>query len=355
MEAKSWRCSTCHQQNKLSQNYCGKCGHHWQEAIGATASYWTPQTPAPWRGDRVDNTGRHGASPRRRAPKSPRRPGKGAGQHVTESVAGPAKGKSKMTGKGAVEEAKQPPSLAALPEPPTTTIAVPPRSGLPATPPTSSTTSERKLLEALVAHMGPTTELPPELAQQLEHYRVEDEKAQSRELHRIVARQAEAKRELGKLRTERATFCTGWNQYIQDLLGLVAQQTEERAQALQAYDAAEEKWTQRFVETSKQLARLAANKAAPDGVIDLETEEDAMEVSEAAVADAAEEESKRIAAREARQTALEKQQATLVQALHAAKEITAGAERERTPRRRGHEGKEPEMSKGAEDAKSVPS
>ena len=182
-----------------------------------------------------------------------------------------------------------------------------------------------------MAHVASSDSVPSELQQMMNKYRVEDERAQAKELHRTVARQQEARRELNRIRTERSAFTAGWSSYIADLIGLIDQQMSDRETTMDSYDEAEDAWSLRLLEANRLLAQHASqNAAAP--VIDLEADEVKMETAEAMVDATVEEEATIRATREAMRSQMAQQHAALQQALQAAKDATDTA-RERTPRR----------------------
>ena len=237
---------------------------------------------------------------------------------------GPAKGKN----------VPQAPTTAGIPAAPTvTTVALPNKPSAPAAAPVA--TQDKKLLDALLEHVGNQDDLPTDLASMLNKYRSEDSRAKSKELHRVVARQAEARRELDRIRAERSTFSSNWGSYLSDVLALLEKQLAERDETIQQLDEAEDVWEQRLREAAQQLAKHATTSGTAGSaasVIDVD-EEDSVEISEAMAVDAAEEESKRAVARRAQQAQQAQQKEKVLQALRSAQEAAQDPNRERTPRR----------------------
>ena len=293
------------------------------------ATYWTAPERPPWKGEAQ---GQRWESPRRR-PRSPRARAKDASQ-VKGGGKGqpPGKGKAKTGAVSQTTAAPVAPKSSALPPAPTPPATVLPKPTT-ATQATSATAGgpDKKLLEALLSHVGERDDLPPDLVGMMEKYKNEDGRAQHRELHRVVTRKAEAHREITRIQQERATYCAGWAAYMNDLLALVETQLQERDVVLGDLDVAEDQWQSRLREASSSLAKHANVK---EPVIDLDGDE-AIEASEAVVVEVIEDENKRLAARRAKREQTAAQTDKVMSALKAAKEATQeGREASRTPRRK---------------------
>ena len=161
-------------------------------------------------------------------------------------------------------------------------------------------------------------------------------KTEAKALHKLVAQRQEALSSLERIKHERAAYEQGWATYSQSLLDILAQQFADRTENLRKMDEAQSQWAAKLAETAKALKQATKDKSDAIEVHsgDGSEDEDDMEAMDAEV-DQAAQEAPQAELRQQRQAAAGEQ---IKQALTAVRdEAAAGAaQRERTPRRRGH-------------------
>ena len=319
----AWWCEACRRHIKYASSYCPTCGVHWSQAGTGSYTHATGHSweEPPWK--------ERAPSPRaRQRPWSPRaRPQmKGGGKD---------QGKRDGKGRGKSGTSHQAPSLRDLPKPVTQRTVAMPKSGVGQQ---QIPSEERKLLGALLAHVGDKEDLPRSLKTMMAQYREDNTQVEGKLLHQMVARQTEAKRELAKLRKVQMAYEHSWAQYIVQLVKLFEKQLEERQEVQKQFQEAESAWVQQLTEASALLSKNA-------GVADGTHKSDAiMEVEDSEVSEAAAEDSRWQMHREH----LEQQQTDLLSAMLKAREAAEAhlvdkVERDRTPRRGGRKNTEPTL------------
>ena len=201
--AKGWKCQSCQRQNSNKADFfCPGCGKPWRPAR-QTASWYTYQaedSKPPWKAETW-----RGPSPRR---KSPRRRGSKGGQ--------PPSG-AKPQGKGKQADAQQEgpsvPSLALLPAKPAAVVPVAPKAS-PALQ-TSGPSPEKAQLDALLSSLAGSMEnLPMETKQLLATLKKDKAQSEAKTLHKAVAAQAQAKKELATIQHARTAYLEAWHSYV---------------------------------------------------------------------------------------------------------------------------------------------
>ena len=181
-------------------------------------------------------------------------------------------------------------------------------------------------METLLASLTAAgTELSPETETLIRQYRSESHTLHGKQLHHLVARQTQARRELSKVSSEKAAFDRSWNDYIGRLVQLLQKQMNERQTTMEAYAAAEEAWQHQLQDATSQLAQSTGVSTNASEPIDVDKEEE--------MVDAAIEEE--VAQRQSQEAAAQQYQ-TLLQTLQAAQQQLVdrpGREGSRTPRR----------------------
>ncbi|CAE7290134.1 clpB [Symbiodinium sp. CCMP2592] len=340
----SWQCTACKQWAKATAAFCPQCGT-------ARYNYAGTGSGAPWSAepdygedDASWWTRRRPKSPRSRPSQSPRPRGKGG------QPPGKQKGKPKG-GRGPKEkpprsEQPKPPKLEALPTAPEATMVQPPRPTGGAAP-SSSSSGQDPLLRALLAHVASQDNVPEELASLVRQHSEDSHRVQSRQMHKMVARQQEAKRSLVKVRLERQAYETAWGQYLGQIAQLLETQLAERTKALASYDASEETWKTQLDEASVELAKQASQTADKALAMEVqEISEDEMDAREQQVHEAIAEEAKAAQARQQREQA-DLKAAELLTAMQQMRQSLPEKAREgsRTPRRSGSKDRETESGK----------
>ena len=300
---------------KQQAQYCSKCGGYWEDVQEAT--YHQEQSwggPAgPWR----RQAERGWESPRQRI-QSPRRRAKG--KDTKEPSKGPGKG---AKGKEQAAPRPQAPDVSQLPAAP---ARVPTSMPKPPEEPSTGSSEDRKALEMLVAHISTAGgDVPDSIASLVSQYKTVTHKQEGRQLHQLVARQTQAKRELARIETERANYDKAWVEYIDRLTQLIQNQFAAREQAVREMDESAEAWTGQLRDSSRALAESAGSSETKQ---DMEVED-----AEAIVTAAVEEESQRRQAAEATQ----RQHYSVIEALRQARATVVSAVRRegsRTPRRK---------------------
>ena len=274
--------------------------------------------------------------------------GRGGGISPRRRRGKEGKGKQGKDGKGSgppapsVAVAPTVPTLQALPKPPAATLPASPASTTSA-PPTSSGT-EGTLQQILLALNRSRDDLPPAVREILDSQIQEDSKAQAKSLHRLVAAQGAARRQLAATRAARQDFVREWAGYVSGLCEMWKTQQEEKSQALAKFLETEAQWEQQLAETTAQIAKAATD---PDGteMIDLET--DAMDEEETKISELAQAEVQRQVLVEKMKVADQKIADSLQAAVESAQKdaLELGRpDRERSPRRRVAEPPAPEKA-----------
>ena len=115
-----------------------------------------------------------------------------------------------------------------------------PKAPLPAP---SQPTAERLQLEALMKSLGSMKEsLPPEAVEAIEQLQLTTTQDTTKELHRMVAAQSTAKKQLIQVRAARAAYVAAWNEYIVQVSDLIQTQVQQQTEQLEHYDATEAAW-----------------------------------------------------------------------------------------------------------------
>ena len=255
MQGGAWRCTHCARQCAKSADFCPGCGQHWTKAAEGYAA-WAPRVQG--RQGQPERPGQWPKSPRRKSPRARQQGGqsaKGGGNKGMQSVA-------KGTGKGAKAEAAKP-SLDSLPAAPSGAAV-----SLPKGPPASSSSQgpslEKTQLDALTGCLSALREsLPAEVRETLDRLQLATSANTTKDMHRAVAAQATAKKQLVQVQAARATYLDAWNSYIEQVSRLLKQQVEEQAAQLEAYDAAELQWSGALEQTTADLARLTRTSTMP--------------------------------------------------------------------------------------------
>ncbi|OLQ11142.1 hypothetical protein AK812_SmicGene5064 [Symbiodinium microadriaticum] len=186
--------------------------------------------------------------------------------------------------------------------------------------------------KVLTALQASESDLPPPLLELMQQFQEQDTKSEAKHLHKVVASQAAAKRELAKLRTSRTAYLQAWNTYVEQVMTTLQQQVTEHGTTMAEFQEKETQWEAALQDSTSTLAKMTQ-----DGGVETVSDSD-MESQENKVEAAIEAEAK---ARSAAERAQSQNQA-LIQAMEQVK--TAAAEelkkdatdtnRERTPRRK---------------------
>ena len=327
MAAVAWRCTACARMCGKAAEYCGKCGKHWTlVAEGYTAA---PRVHPPWSASAAE-TSQWPRSPRRKSPRAKRPQTAGKGQAGNTSAQ--AKGAASAKGVGKAEFAK--PSLDGLPPPPPPVPVQGPKGPTP--PAAASSSTEKAQLEALTGCLFAVKDnLPQEVRETLERLQLVETAATTKDLHRAVAAQAQAKRQLLAIQASRAAYLEAWHGYVDNVTTLIQQQVAEQQKQLETFDEAELQWTGSLEKSSADLARLA--KGASGSVPEVsDMEQDGQEYQEA-LEDADIRTAGELKQRRERQLATTQQLVAAVETVRqSAKEQLSqqGRDGSRTPRRR---------------------
>ncbi|CAE7699758.1 ggact.2 [Symbiodinium sp. CCMP2456] len=280
--------------------------------------YTRRQHPVPW-ADQGQGARERWESPRRRAEQSPRRRGgvakKGKGKRAQE--ANPGKGKT-------------PPATTAVPD--ITQLPEVPKAARPPLPKQGESTAagpteDRKLLEQLMEQLTVSgTELPAGLAAMVNQYQAENHRLHGRQLHQLVARQTQARREIAKLDREAQAFEGAWTNYMVRLSELVQNQLAERQKHIEERENAKAAWQAQLADATSQLAA----STGPAAMSKPPTTEAEMDAEDEAIDQAIEDEADQ---RRARAQAAEQFQAML-QMLQSQPQLVRSRDGSRTPRRR---------------------
>ena len=249
MAYQAWKCRPCARMCGKAAEYCGSCGQHWSAVAEGYAT--TTRTPPPWTRE---------AGPQAQWPESPRARRKSPRMRPPKPAKGAGKGQKDAAtkGQGKMESGKQPqaPTMMSLPSAPTGRAVTGPK--LPGSAAASSST-ERTQLDALTGCLlAAKDSLPAEVREHLEKMQLLDAANNTKELHRAVAAQAQARKQLLQVRMARAAYTEAWSSYVEQLSQLLQTQLREQEEQLEAYDATELQWSGTLERASGDLARLAS-------------------------------------------------------------------------------------------------
>ena len=200
--AQPWRCG-CGAMNKMSASYCPACGSHWKGQRAASPRARRPNwQPSAQQHEQWKNYDGGGWEQNPRRPKSPRSRGKGTGKQ-------PSEGKAEQLSQ---PSAPPPPTTAQLPKPPSRAMVpgpTPPSSKDAAT--SAALSEEKAALDKLIQAMSADeTGLSPQLRELLEQHRQQDTRVEAKNMHRMVAQKAAAKKSSTSYkRREETTFMPG--------------------------------------------------------------------------------------------------------------------------------------------------
>ena len=185
------------------------------------------------------------------------------------------------------------------------------------------------LMSALAASKD---ELPPDIRELLEGQEAVDHRQTTKQLHKLVSQQSQAKKELHEVRRARSQFVSEWTSYLHKLTKLLEEQMGKKNTALAKLAETEERWLQQLHTSSKEIKKQSGAGLA---AVEISSDDDAedMDMQDHMVAEAAAQEAQRAAVIETSQ----QQEAALVEAMRLATAAAAAHEeefRERTPRRR---------------------
>ena len=93
----------------------------------------------------------------------------------------------------------------------------------------------------------------------MQQYRTQSGQTEAKDLHRLVKSRTDAKRELNRLKQERAAYEQAWLAYIDQLSPLFFKQVQEREDYQREVQEAMDQWTQRAKTASAALTRAAAD------------------------------------------------------------------------------------------------
>ncbi|OLQ11339.1 hypothetical protein AK812_SmicGene4821 [Symbiodinium microadriaticum] len=333
-----WRCG-CGNQCKATAEFCPKCGTHWSRASYAQSAtqppysnqkgdWWRPKSP---RHRNEGGKGKHKAKPH-----SPRRRGKGQGG---KDEAAPA---AASTAPPQAEAMRPTTLLAQMPAPPSA-----PKTNMPTTAMAESSEKlPQSVLDIMSALSSSKDSLPPEVRTMLEVHLETDHQHATKQLHKLVAQQSRAHKELSALRKSRAIFVQEWTAYLGQLTQLLDKQMKQKAAAMEEMAKSEASWQDQLAAATRAIRQQTS---AAQVVQDSSDEEvDAMEAE--VDADAQMEAS--------RQAAVDnslRQEAVLLTALQSAaqaSEVQAQQYRERTLRRQRR--KESDIKDEPKDATGRP-
>ena len=241
----NWRCPTCNQWRRKTAYFCHRCAA--EQPAAQTEAYWTEPDAtwgAPWKPRR-----HRSPRPKDQRPLSPR--------------AGAPKGGKDKRGKGKGGQPAQE-LIAALPPPPPSISSSSVRLEQP---PNASAADEGtgKTLETLLAalYKQDKSALTPELQRLLEEQRLSSSKQMTKALHQATTKQGQARKTLQKLRDERVAFLSSWDLYLERLVKLLKQQTEEKERALTDYQTREANLVETIRTAVQDIATLQAAIAEP--------------------------------------------------------------------------------------------
>ena len=334
--AAPWKCQ-CGQQCKAAAEYCSKCGLHWRQAGYPT--YAAPPAQhdgGGWWRTRSPRSRGEGGKGKAKRPLSPRQRGRGkSGQQEPKGGAAPS-------GKGKGAEVSTSTSTAYMKQVPTA-----PMLSQPAQPPAvPSMDGQEKLpqtVQDILNSLSSSKEaLPAEVRTVLEAHMETSHHHATKQLHKLVAQQSRAQKELLAIQKSRGIFVQEWSCYLDQLTQLLQKQVQQKEESLAALAASEAGWQEQLATATRAIRQQTSATSSAQSIVDSsEEEQQAMEaeVEVDAAADAS------------RQAAIEQsklREANLIMALQSATAASAAQAqqyRERTPRRRKSEDKEPEAKK----------
>ena len=260
-------------------------------------------------------------------PVSPRRRGKG-----NEAKNGP-KQQSKGSGKEQAPPAPVVPTLDGLPKPPSAqNMALPAAASSSGGGQGASSVTESTLQALLQALSKNRDDLPPAVREMVDSQMVEESKQQAKSLHRLVAAQGAAKRQLATTKAARQDYMREWSAYVGGILDLWQKQLAEKTTAIEAFMAAEQQWESQLQETSQMIAKVAADADNVEAI-----DVDAMEEEEERANEHARMDAQRQAALDTMRLAESKITESLQEAAKTVEQQAAELikpERERSPRRK---------------------
>ena len=154
----------------------------------------------------------------------------------------------------------------------------------------------------------------------------------TKQLHKLVSLQSQAKKELAEVKRARSQFISEWTMYLRQLTTLLEEQMAKKNTALASLADTEERWMQQLQTSSREIQKQSGRGLDTVDVDSSDAEHD-MDMQDSQVAEAAASEAQRQAVT-ARSL---KQESALMEALRQASKAAAEHEeeyRERTPRRR---------------------
>ena len=165
----------------------------------------------------------------------------------------------------------------------------------------------------------------------LDRLQAESTQNAAKALHRAVAAQASARRELDKIKTQRVQYLDQWASYIESVVKLLSTQMEEQDKVLEEFAIKEAQWTETLQKASSELSKHSASERP-----DTEVDDERMQASEEMVDQAIEEEHLAQAQRQQQQASRAQLQAHLEALQNQVRAQAQDARREgsRTPRRK---------------------
>ena len=140
-------------------------------------------------------------------------------------------------------------------------------------------------------------DLPQAVKDILDEQVASDSKCATKALHKLVASQATARRQVQEIQNKRRDYLQQWPGYLGQLGTLWESQLKDKAQFLDSLDSAESSWSHQLAEATAAISRTVSEQ--PDALEKKEVED--MEVMEAQVAEDASQDAQRRAARELQQ------------------------------------------------------
>eukprot|EP00439_Symbiodinium_sp_Y106_P032550 s1746_g3.t3 len=334
--AAPWKCQ-CGQQCKAAAEYCSKCGLHWRQAGYPT--YAAPPAQhdgGGWWRTRSPRSRGEGGKGKAKRPLSPRQRGRGkSGQQEPKGGAAPS-------GKGKGAEVSTSTSTAYMKQVPTVPVLSQPAQP-PAVPSMDGQEKLPQTVQDILNSLSSSKEaLPAEVRTVLEAHMETSHHHATKQLHKLVAQQSRAQKELLAIQKSRGIFVQEWSSYLDQLTQLLQKQVQQKEESLAALAASEAGWQEQLATATRAIRQQTSATSSAQSIVDSsEEEQQAMEaeVEVDAAADAS------------RQAAIEQsklREANLIMALQSATAASAAQAqqyRERTPRRRKSEDKEPEAKK----------
>ena len=213
MSAPSWQC-VCKQWVKGSMEFCGACGAHWSVSCHGSgyAQYTATASKPPWRHTEQWSSAaswKRPKSPRRRKPSLPRAPG----------------GQQDRTASGSA------PLTSQLPKAPVPKPGTAPKQVLATAPVAES--QDKKVLDQLLDQLRSSREeLPASIKDIVDRHGKESHAQATKNLHKAVSSQAQAKREISSLQAARQDYLASWQEYVQQLAEIWETQVAERDRVL---------------------------------------------------------------------------------------------------------------------------